>query len=1379
MADTNENIEFNVGGKEDPSLKKAFGSAQDMVDAIFETYAKGSKTSKQALETVSKVLKDQYEAQLALRKAIRETRKEQKKLNELVAGGHVNNMDFAKDEEDDHNRRLRQIKERKEAEEREAKDKKKRRFDLMRNRSKMDMAVEDSARSAAETQRQLEKKRAEENIRSAQQAAKKAAAAERKRKLDRLKGIDQELRALKIAHDKEVKLAEDARRKKQAAAFGSNRAVPNIQAMQSLSQAQGMIGSGQVSAERMSQIFKTVRTEGIKAFAGLSREEQKAAMHAQRYFDAVSRGSRRGIDALHKMSATVRNIVVSFTVYRAIAQIQDEIVQAVDQAAEFELKIQEVRTIQADAAKSTEAWRHELVSLSNEFGLDVIDVTTSAYQALSNQVVGAADSYSFLRQSVLFARVTVTDATNAVNLLSSAINAFNFQTIQAEAIAARFFKTIELGRLKAEDLANDYGVSASLAAQLGVTMSEVNAVLVTLTRQGVKASVAQTLLNNVMLKMIKPTGQMNDLIKEWGVSSGQAAIQTFGLYDILRKLNAEAETGGAERLGELFSRMRAIRGIGSILQDADRVGETLEQLGATGDSLEEITANVTKLFDNYRQQQEKITGSVGLQLDKLKQQLNNTFRETLGNRVMAIMFDLIESFGGVEKGIKNLVNAVSGMATALTPPIRLFIQFLGLLVKFSDIVIPGTVAALGIYVGTLTGVTTLTWNYTAATNAAAISTKALWALLAANPIGVILAATGAAYAFFSLQHSRNMQKIATIESETIQELRDHHKEWIDSLQEVIKVDLEVQEAWSKRRIQFIRRAFVEENKQQFERAKQFLKIESDLQYDLVKLNSGFKSMFPVEYFKDSEELLEHYRDRVKDVAEKLNDLRKKTALNSMDLGELMSVSGDNLPAALDKAKSIADKMFEKAKSEVEDITDTISEIKTDVADRKFQQALEAMSDSEKQSAIRGRIASLRNQAMSSSTLEGGRAIFSRVENLVGQLNRLQQSQAAEYEKFGVKKPVDYTIENKIAQDRIKFEEQFLQKAQQGQEMYKQNLEQIQNREEAHYENKLKSLQMEAMHRHGIRKQMDEKLKAQESIVEKMEEESAALQKQLGMRSKLIEEYNASLDEQAGMLANIGARLRNMPRSGFIDYFAAPTYDAMNIADQLEGVTDFEEKARIIQKVTEQLSSARKDMRSMLDRTSFSDNENKKQLESFDEQMKRLEKIDVKSGMNALRNNEKRIEQLKESLGVQDMTTKELQEQGKAYVQIEDSNKETEASLKRQLDTIIKINQNLNDSLPAAPGRSSGGLIGGMPGRDNQYFRAHRGEMVMNPTATAQYLPILQTMNAGMPAFSSGGTVFNGDMNFTMENNSTNPAEFAGEVYRHIKRGVKSGRFRSI
>jgi hypothetical protein len=74
-------------------------------------------------------------------------------------------------------------------------------------------------------------------------------------------------------------------------------------------------------------------------------------------------------------------------------------------------------------------------------------------------------------------------------------------------------------------MANTFGRVGALTHSMGVSLEETSAAIATLTINGIKYNEAFTLINNIMLKLIKPTDEMKKLFASNGASN-QVRLQS-------------------------------------------------------------------------------------------------------------------------------------------------------------------------------------------------------------------------------------------------------------------------------------------------------------------------------------------------------------------------------------------------------------------------------------------------------------------------------------------------------------------------------------------------------------------------------------------------------------------------------------------------------------------------------------------------------------------------------------------------------------------------------------------------------------------------------------------------------------------------------------
>jgi TP901 family phage tail tape measure protein len=364
-------------------------------------------------------------------------------------------------------------------------------------------------------------------------------------------------------------------------------------------------------------------------------------------------GAMKGsIAAAIQLALSWRNLVrigVSFAGFRAFAFIARQLRESVTAAKEFDQALSEIQSVAVSNTIATSKWNSQLTALSNNFGIDRIEAAEASYQALSNQVVVSAEATNFLQEQVKLATVTLSSLDDAVAASSSVMNAFGLNASSANEITATLFKTVELGRLRLSEIADTLGRVSVLSAQLGVSFTEQQAAIAILTRRGFKANEAMTLLRGIFLKLTKPTERMKELFKEWGVTSGEAAIKTFGFAGILEKFVAVAKQGGevSAEFAEIFGRLRPIVGALALSQ-ADLNEEVLAFGSGGGDAV-----------DAFNERMSSFSKRADIQLAQLK----NSFAEGFGRPVLERIVGYAEALGGTQEALSALSKVLLQAAT--------------------------------------------------------------------------------------------------------------------------------------------------------------------------------------------------------------------------------------------------------------------------------------------------------------------------------------------------------------------------------------------------------------------------------------------------------------------------------------------------------------------------------------------------------------------------------------------------------------------------------------------------------------------------------------------------------------------------------------------
>jgi TP901 family phage tail tape measure protein len=336
--------------------------------------------------------------------------------------------------------------------------------------------------------------------------------------------------------------------------------------------------------------------------------------------------------------------------HQALTSMINALQIGIQTAIDFQIQISRIRTINQEAQLSNETFAKSLRGISDAWGIDLMDEATAAYKAVSNQIAKGPELFTFMAEAAKFATVTVSTSTDAVNLLSGAMKAYGLDVSQTKNVSALLFKTIEIGRVEASELANTFGRIAVPASQLGISMAELGTAISVITEKGVGAHEAITQIRGVILELLKPSRDMKKAFGEiLGVDSAEAAIKIYGLGGTLQRL-ARATEGSSTELATMFNNVRALTGV---------MGLT----GASAERYNEVLSKITEGMQSYDKATEIAMESSGKNVQVTVNKIKNMFTE-LGSGLVDKISKIINIFGDLDNTIKVLASLMTGVLSA-------------------------------------------------------------------------------------------------------------------------------------------------------------------------------------------------------------------------------------------------------------------------------------------------------------------------------------------------------------------------------------------------------------------------------------------------------------------------------------------------------------------------------------------------------------------------------------------------------------------------------------------------------------------------------------------------------------------------------------------
>lgn len=171
-------------------------------------------------------------------------------------------------------------------------------------------------------------------------------------------------------------------------------------------------------------------------------------------------------------------------------------------AEEFNQSISQIATL-TEVSKGKVA--KEVRAMSAEFGMAKDELTKGLYDALSASVP-KDNVFDFMRTAAKTARAGASSTAEAVDFLTTAINAYGFDAAQAGRVSDILFATVKLGKTTVSELAANFAQVAPLASASGIAFEQVMAAAASLTKQGTPTAQAMTQIRAAIIAMNRELG---------------------------------------------------------------------------------------------------------------------------------------------------------------------------------------------------------------------------------------------------------------------------------------------------------------------------------------------------------------------------------------------------------------------------------------------------------------------------------------------------------------------------------------------------------------------------------------------------------------------------------------------------------------------------------------------------------------------------------------------------------------------------------------------------------------------------------------------------------------------------------------------------------
>lgn len=270
-------------------------------------------------------------------------------------------------------------------------------------------------------------------------------------------------------------------------------------------------------------------------------------------------------DKIQEIGSSIESVGSSLTMYLTTPLVTAG-TAFVKWASDFTDGMAKIYTIADESKKPMSEMRQELIDLSNASGYSLEDLAEAEYQAVSASV-DTGKAVTFLNDATRLARGGFTSTTQAVDLLTTVINAYGYEAEDASYISDVLLRTQNDGKTIIDELAHSMGTVIPTAANYNVSLEQLAAAYATMTKQGVNTSRATTFLNAMFTELEKESSTISKTLDtKMGKSFAQLMDEGYSLAEVL-KILYDSVDGDNEQFQRLFGNIRSGKAAAALLTD--------------------------------------------------------------------------------------------------------------------------------------------------------------------------------------------------------------------------------------------------------------------------------------------------------------------------------------------------------------------------------------------------------------------------------------------------------------------------------------------------------------------------------------------------------------------------------------------------------------------------------------------------------------------------------------------------------------------------------------------------------------------------------------------------------------------------------------------
>ncbi len=363
-------------------------------------------------------------------------------------------------------------------------------------------------------------------------------------------------------------------------------------------------------------------------------------------------------DKTERALDTIAAALVAAGVAASFEKISDAISACYDTAKGFEAGMAEVFTLLPDLSQEgRQKMSDDLAEFATRMNILTEDAIPALYSAISAGVP-PENVFEFLETAQKAALGGVTTLETAVDGLSSVVNAYGSDILDAAQASDMMFTAVKLGKTTYDELAQSLYNVVPTASALKLGFENITAALSTMTAQGVPTSVATTQLRQLLVELSKEGSKTAETFEKVAGQSFRKFISGGkNLQDVLEILEKEALKSNIG-INDLFSSVEAGNAALAL------AGKAAEKFGTDLEAMKQSTGATSAAFAEMADTAEYADTRMTTAVENLKLAVGNQLMPVISGLKNAGA-DILEKAAELVQENPEIVAGVSAVAAAL------------------------------------------------------------------------------------------------------------------------------------------------------------------------------------------------------------------------------------------------------------------------------------------------------------------------------------------------------------------------------------------------------------------------------------------------------------------------------------------------------------------------------------------------------------------------------------------------------------------------------------------------------------------------------------------------------------------------------------------